>query len=478
MKKELFTTRSKPLIILLSMLLILGISLTLKFASRSFSNSHSATPVSTAQGQTDAEAEITMEQKSNTSAPPALTESQQKALSLYDQGLKLYYDRQFDSALALFNEALAIDPNCYQALNAKGATFAFQGRYEEGIALIEQALEMKPDFVYAHFNLGLAHELASHWTEAIKSYEEALKLDSKDTWSYYGIASIYGRQGDVEKVLEYLKPAIALDPEVREVAKEEKDFDPVQNDPRFKALLQAAPTKSSPENLPQQISQESMSQVPVLYYHSVMAEPGNELRMPPEEFEEQMKYLSQNGYNVITLDQLYNAFYNKGSLPAKPIAITFDDGYQDNYTNAFPIMQKYNFPGTVFMVSSYIDGEGFLTTEQLKQLQAAGWTIGGHTQNHTNLSQASAEEILEELKNSRSTLETLLERPVKYIAYPYGGYNSTVMELSQEDGYLAGFSTDRGWANPESSRYSLNRIYAYANMGIPEFERRITNPRY
>lgn len=145
-------------------------------------------------------------------------------------------------------------------------------------------------------------------------------------------------------------------------------------------------------------SQGTTTRVPVLYYHSVMDEPGNELRMPPTEFEKQMEYLSQNGYHVITLDQLYNAFYNKGSLPDKPIAITFDDGYRDNFTNAFPIMQRYHFPGTVFMVSSYIDGEGFLTSDQLQQLQAAGWTIGGHSENHTNLSEVSAETTTEELK--------------------------------------------------------------------------------
>jgi tetratricopeptide (TPR) repeat protein len=172
--------------------------------------------------------------------PAVVSESQkrqQKALSLYDQGLKLYYDRQFYPALALFNQALTIEPDCYQALNGKGATYAFLGRYNEGIALINQAINLKPDFFYAHFNLGLANELAGRWDAAIAAYHSALKLDPKSAWSYYGIASIYGRHGNVEQTVAYLKQAIALEADVKDFAKKEKDFTNVKNDPRFQALL-------------------------------------------------------------------------------------------------------------------------------------------------------------------------------------------------------------------------------------------------
>ncbi len=159
------------------------------------------------------------------------------ALKLYEQGLKLYYKREFPEALTFLDKALAIDTRCYQALNAKGATYAFQGKYDEGLALIKQALEINPTFVYGHFNLGLANELAGRWDPAISAYQEALRLDKQDVWSYYGIASIYGRLGNAAKVLEYLEQAIALDPGVKEVAREEKDFDPVRLDPRFQQLV-------------------------------------------------------------------------------------------------------------------------------------------------------------------------------------------------------------------------------------------------
>jgi len=176
----------------------------------------------------------------SSSSPVPRHVSDSNALALYDKGLKLYYQKDqkgFPEALACFDQALAIDAQCYEALNAKGATLAFQGHYDEGLALIQQALVINPSFVYGYFNRGLANELARRWDPAIASYQKALQLDKSDTWSYYGIASIYGRLGKIDKVLEYLKPAIALDPEVKAVARDEEDFAPVRQDPRFQTLV-------------------------------------------------------------------------------------------------------------------------------------------------------------------------------------------------------------------------------------------------
>ncbi|HUW66340.1 MAG TPA: tetratricopeptide repeat protein [Spirochaetia bacterium] len=167
--------------------------------------------------------------------PPSPNE--QTALELYQKGLKLYYQRQYQPALSLFNQALALDPRSYKALNAKGATYAFLGRYDEGIALIQQAITMKPDFEYAHFNLGLANELAGRWDQAIAAYQSAIALNGQDEWSYYGIASIYGRHGNVPMVVQYLQKAINIWDGVKAIASKEHDFDPVRNDPRFQALL-------------------------------------------------------------------------------------------------------------------------------------------------------------------------------------------------------------------------------------------------
>lgn len=192
------------------------------------SNKHEQPPYSSSTPQDNPLSPIPLE---------AVHISDSEALVLYEQGLKLYYKRQFPEALEFFNKALQLDALCYEALNAKGATLAFQGYHDQGLALIKQALDLNPSFVYANFNQGLAYELAGRWDESIASYQKALKLDNRDTWSYYGIASIYGRQGNVDKVLEYLKPAIALDADVKEVARNEHDFLPVRDDPRFQTLV-------------------------------------------------------------------------------------------------------------------------------------------------------------------------------------------------------------------------------------------------
>lgn len=164
-------------------------------------------------------------------------EAYQKVNDLYEKGFELYMDQNFNEALDLFNQVLALDPQNYKAINSKGATYAFQGRYSEGVELIQQSIKLKPDYVYAHFNLGLAYELARKYDESIEAYKKALELDDKDVWSYYGIASIYGRKGDVENVIKWLRPAMHLEPDVKAVARDEEDFDPVRNNPQFQALF-------------------------------------------------------------------------------------------------------------------------------------------------------------------------------------------------------------------------------------------------
>ncbi|MDR3271281.1 MAG: fused MFS/spermidine synthase [Peptococcaceae bacterium] len=172
-------------------------------------------------------------------SPVTVTPAPDQALALFEQGHARYIQREFSAALTLFDQALAVDPECYQAMNVKGATLAFQGQYDQGLQLIDASLRLQPDYQHGYFNRGLTLELAERWEESIAAYQQALGMDSRDVWSYYGIASIYGRRGDVERVLEYLRPAIALDPEVKAVAREEHDFAPVASDARYQALIRS-----------------------------------------------------------------------------------------------------------------------------------------------------------------------------------------------------------------------------------------------
>ena len=261
-------------------------------------------------------------------------------------------------------------------------------------------------------------------------------------------------------------------------------------------LTSAAPTSQIPLAIinPSETSSESSSNppsssgvqkaqtqaqaVPILYYHSVMREVGNEVRMPPDQFEDQMAYLQDKGYQSISLDQFYQAEYFGETLPAKPIMITFDDGYADNYTTAFPILKKYGFTATIFMVSSYIDGEGFMTWPQLKELAANGWQIEGHTANHTDLTKLDSKTVLSELKSSKELLEKGLGQPVDFFAYPYGDFNAGVVLAVKNTGYVMAFTTERGWADHNADAWHVHRVYCYAFMGMTEFSRRLQNPNY
>ncbi|HUS87780.1 MAG TPA: polysaccharide deacetylase family protein, partial [Desulfosporosinus sp.] len=187
-------------------------------------------------------------------------------------------------------------------------------------------------------------------------------------------------------------------------------------------------------NLSRPSSVQEAQAVPILYYHSVMQENGNEVRMPPEQFEAQMDFLKDQGYQSVTLEQLYLAFYKGGGLPAKPFVITLDDGYEDNYSTAFPILKKHGFTATVFMVTSYINGEGFMSWPQLKELVANGWEIEGHTTSHPYLTKMDSPTVLSELHLSKELLEKELGRPVDFFAYPYGDLNANVVQALKDTG--------------------------------------------
>jgi len=223
---------------------------------------------------------------------------------------------------------------------------------------------------------------------------------------------------------------------------------------------------------------QELQAVPILYYHSVMQEAGNELRMPPEEFEAQMAFLQDKGYQSVSLAQLYQATYKGGTLPEKPFVITFDDGYVDNYTTAFSILEKYGFTATVFMVTSYINGKGFLSWDQLKELVAKGWEIQSHTTSHPYLTKVDSSTVINELQLSKELLEKGLGRPVNYFAYPFGDFNPTVIQALKDTGYWMAVTTERGWANVSADAWQVQRVYCYASMGMDEFSRRMQKPNY
>ena len=202
----------------------------------------------------------------------------------------------------------------------------------------------------------------------------------------------------------------------------------------------------------------SGSKILVLNYHQV----GNNftpLCIPTSQFDEQMAYLKDNGYITITPEELYEGTQGDLILPERPVLITFDDGYVDNYNNALPILKKYGMRATIFIVPGFTNvNANYLTWDQLKDMEKNGITIQSHTLNHRALEELPDDEIRAELLNSKVMLEQNLGHPVEFLAYPTGTYNLHIAGIAKDVGYKASFTIKYGNVDKGSNIYALERI--------------------
>ena len=198
--------------------------------------------------------------------------------------------------------------------------------------------------------------------------------------------------------------------------------------------------------------------VPVLNYHQVNDEKHSALTLHVDQFREQMEYLHNQGYNTITLAQLYDYLENGTELPNKPIVITFDDGYVDNYKNVLPILKEYNMKATLFMISDAANTPGFVSTEQMHQMEAGGFDIQGHTNHHKILTKIAPTELPDALLGGKTSLEGILGEPIEYLAYP-GGFNDMLVQYAtKQSGYKMAFTVQPGTVQPGDNLYALNRL--------------------
>lgn len=226
-------------------------------------------------------------------------------------------------------------------------------------------------------------------------------------------------------------------------------------------------------------------QIPVLMYHSIADNSkvtdnvSKSIILPPEVFKQQMQYLKDNGYTTLTLDELYNFLKYDKPVPEKSVVLTFDDAYEDNYTNAYPILKEFGFRATIFVITGGTDKIGaYLTSAQLKEMDTNGIDIQSHTVNHEELDKLSLEKQQETLVQSKQFLEKLLNKKVDYIAYPSGKYNNFTEQAAKNAGYTMAFTINNGWANKDTNILFLNRVFVNALKGFDQFKERLTNPNY
>jgi peptidoglycan/xylan/chitin deacetylase (PgdA/CDA1 family) len=185
-------------------------------------------------------------------------------------------------------------------------------------------------------------------------------------------------------------------------------------------------------------------------------------------FEAQMAYLHRFGYAVIGLGEAMEGLFHGGSLPRRAVVITFDDGYQSFFDEALPMLDRYDFPSTVFVVSDRIGatadwldgsppGPRLMDAATLRRLARYRVEIGSHSRTHPRLSRIAPTGVADEVLNSKSALEDLLGRTVRYFCYPCGDYSPEVREAVEGAGYEGALTCIRGAANTAENPFEVPR---------------------
>lgn len=202
--------------------------------------------------------------------------------------------------------------------------------------------------------------------------------------------------------------------------------------------------------------------VPIIMYHQVLLNPKPEYRLgvSVKALKRQLHFLKRNHYNVVPLEELADLIKNKRKIPPRTIAITFDDGYKDNYTNAFQILKKYNFPVTIFVIVEEIDRPDRLSWDEIKMMQDSGFIVfGSHAQGPEPLiNLKSEEELKKQIFYSKKILEEKLQHPVNTFSYPEGRFNSHIRQLVIDAGYQAAVTTNPGNIYPNDDIFALKRL--------------------
>jgi len=213
------------------------------------------------------------------------------------------------------------------------------------------------------------------------------------------------------------------------------------------------------------LSSHGFQTIPILTYHRFAEDCSSPLCMPTETFERQMKYLKENGYHVITAEELLSFLEYRQGLPKKSVLITMDDGYRSVYDIAYPILTKYGFTATLFIYTDFVGvSKMAVTWDQLKEMHAKGFAIGSHTIHHSDLTNPKDGEteqeyiarVKEELYGSKKIMDQKLGQDTYFLAYPFGRYDQQSIQIARDAGYKMAMSVKRGgnafFANPLTLR--------------------------
>jgi peptidoglycan/xylan/chitin deacetylase (PgdA/CDA1 family) len=235
--------------------------------------------------------------------------------------------------------------------------------------------------------------------------------------------------------------------------------------PLVAALLHPASAPGSPPppaSLGAPTGRPSTKPVPILMYHVIHSPPPGakfpDLYVPPAEFASQVRALKGAGFHGVTLDQVRSAWTKGTPLPAKPVVLSFDDGYRSQFAKAMPTLRSVRWPGVLNLQLSLPPSQGGLTESQVRQMVAAGWELDAHTINHLDLTTLDAAGLRREIAGSRKIIQRRFGVPVNFFCYPAGRYDPTVEASVKQAGFSGATTTQPGWATPAEDPYRLPRV--------------------
>ena len=213
--------------------------------------------------------------------------------------------------------------------------------------------------------------------------------------------------------------------------------------------------------------------VPSLMYHYVSWLPATDpnmtlrrsLTVSPTDFEEQLRYLRDQGYNGITTRDLWWSLDQTAPLPAKPVMLTFDDGYADAYSVVLPLLQKYNFVGTFFVTVNKVGTTGYISRDQLRAIADAGMDVESHAMDHISMNTSYAIQRYQ-MCTARQFLSDWTGTDVRHFAYPSGDYNADSFPALQGCGYLSAYKKMGGSVQSSANMYLLQRARVVGQLGL------------
>ncbi|WP_277292895.1 polysaccharide deacetylase family protein [Veillonella montpellierensis] len=244
----------------------------------------------------------------------------------------------------------------------------------------------------------------------------------------------------------------------------------------FEKTGQTTPVKEV-ETQQSKVPTEVPKGIPVLMYHKIGNDVNNDAVIREDLFKEQMKFLKDNGYHTISMEQLYDFVMHGTPVPVKPVVLNFDDGYADTYSIVYPVLKELGLQATIFVNPGDVGTR--LTWDQLREMKSGGMTISNHGFQHISMGDLSKKEQIANIEKGQTKLASELGIiDNHWFCFPYGDMNEDSHEAVKTAGIAMAVTMNSGWVHTGDDPYTLNRVWIGNAVDIKHFEERLSTEHY